>query len=131
MRERYVRNVVMEVSSHAIALQRIKGSHFSIVGFTNLTQDHLDFHHTMEEYFLSKAQLFTYEYADKALINIDDAYGKLLASKSEIPVITFSLTDSHADWMMKAAIANQSGYEITIRGAGGILIEGQAVEFIW
>ena len=61
MRERHMRNLVMEVSSHAITLDRIRGSHFAVVGFTNLSQDHLDFHRTMEEYFLAKSKLFTFE----------------------------------------------------------------------
>ena len=71
MRERHMRHLVMEVSSHAISLKRIQGSHFSIVGFTNLSQDHLDFHGDMESYFAAKSKLFTFEYADTAYINID------------------------------------------------------------
>ena len=58
MRERHMRNLVMEVSSHAIALERIRGSHFAVVAFTNLSQDHLDFHKTMDAYFATKAKLF-------------------------------------------------------------------------
>jgi len=61
MRERHCRNLVMEVSSHAIALERIRGSYFAAVGFTNLSQDHLDFHPSMEDYFATKSKLFTYE----------------------------------------------------------------------
>ena len=75
MRERHMRNLVMEVSSHAIALERIRGSHFAVVAFTNLSQDHLDFHKTMDAYFAAKAKLFSFEFADLAVINIDDAYG--------------------------------------------------------
>lgn len=75
MRERHMRNIIMEVSSHAISLERIRGSHFAVVGFTNLSQDHLDFHKSMESYFKVKAELFTYEFADLAVINIDDQYG--------------------------------------------------------
>jgi UDP-N-acetylmuramoyl-L-alanyl-D-glutamate--2,6-diaminopimelate ligase len=55
MRERHMRNLVMEVSSHAISLERIRGSHFAVVAFTNLSQDHLDFHKTMQAYFEAKA----------------------------------------------------------------------------
>ena len=54
MRERHMRNLVMEVSSHAIALDRIRGSHFAVVAFTNLSQDHLDFHKTMDNYFAAR-----------------------------------------------------------------------------
>lgn len=75
MRERHMRNLVMEVSSHAISLERIRGSHFAVVAFTNLSQDHLDFHKTMDDYFAAKSKLFTFEFAELAVINIDDAYG--------------------------------------------------------
>ncbi|NCX37990.1 MAG: UDP-N-acetylmuramyl tripeptide synthase, partial [Actinobacteria bacterium] len=75
MRERHMRNLIMEVSSHAITLERIRGSHFAVVGFTNLSQDHLDFHKDMEDYFAAKAKLFTFEYADLAVINLDNPYG--------------------------------------------------------
>jgi UDP-N-acetylmuramoyl-L-alanyl-D-glutamate--2,6-diaminopimelate ligase len=57
MRERHMRNLVMEVSSHAIALERIRGSHFAVVAFTNLSQDHLDFHRDLEDYFRAKTLL--------------------------------------------------------------------------
>ena len=95
MRERHLRNLVMEVSSHAITLERIRGSHFAVVGFTNLSQDHLDFHKNMEEYFAAKAKLFTYEYADLAVINLDDSYGKRLAQETELPVISLSRSDKN------------------------------------
>ena len=71
--------VSMEVSSHAIDLKRILGTRFSVVAFSNLTQDHLDYHKTMEAYFEAKAALFSPEYAGKAAICIDDAYGERLA----------------------------------------------------
>ncbi len=67
-------HVVMEVSSHAIALDRIGGIHYNAAAFTNLTEDHLDFHKTMEAYRDTKAQLFAR--CDRAVINLDDPYGK-------------------------------------------------------
>lgn len=124
MRERHVRNLVMEVSSHAISLERIRGSHFSIVAFTNLTQDHLDFHHSMEEYFQAKAALFTFEYSDLAVINIDDPYGRRLSADIEIPIVTLSRHDRRADWSYVSTHPNHHGNDVVIRGAGGILIEG-------
>ncbi|MGI6217618.1 MAG: UDP-N-acetylmuramoyl-L-alanyl-D-glutamate--2,6-diaminopimelate ligase [Coriobacteriales bacterium] len=72
------REVAMEVSSHAIDLRRILGTKFSVVAFSNLTQDHLDYHKTMENYFQAKAALFSPEYSDKAAICIDGDYGKRL-----------------------------------------------------
>ena len=125
MRERHLRNLVMEVSSHAISLERIRGSHFAVVGFTNLTQDHLDFHVSMEEYFLAKAKLFTFEYADLAVINIDDPYGSRLAAMTELPFLTLSRKNSKADWHYASISHDYTGASVSIRGSGGILIEGK------
>jgi UDP-N-acetylmuramoyl-L-alanyl-D-glutamate--2,6-diaminopimelate ligase len=70
---------VLEVSSHALALHRVDGTRFDAVVFTNLGRDHLDLHGSHEEYFRAKARLFTPEFAPLALINVDDAHGRLLA----------------------------------------------------
>ena len=125
MRERHMRNLVMEVSSHAITLERIRGSHFAVVGFTNLSQDHLDFHKNMEEYFAAKAKLFTFEYADLALINIDDSYGKRLAEITQLPVVTLSRLDTKANWHYSSLTSDYVGASVSVRGTGGILIEGK------
>ena len=125
MRERHMRNLVMEVSSHAITLERIRGSHFAVVGFTNLSQDHLDFHKDMEDYFQAKAKLFTFEYADLAVINIDDAYGKRLAELTQLPVVTLSRLDTKASWHYVSITSDYVGASLSIRGSGGILIEGK------
>ena len=127
MRERHMRNLVMEVSSHAITLERIRGSHFAVVGFTNLSQDHLDFHKSMEEYFLAKAKLFTFEYADLAVINIDDVYGARLAAMTELPVMSLSRTNTKATWHFTSITRDYVGAAIAIRGSGGILIEGKTI----
>ena len=125
MRERHMRNLIMEVSSHAVTLERIRGSHFAVVGFTNLSQDHLDFHKDMEDYFAAKAKLFTYEYADLAVINIDDPYGKRLSSQTELPVLTLSRVDTAATWHYVSIASDYVGASLIIRGSGGILIEGK------
>ncbi len=125
MRERHMRNLVMEVSSHAITLERIRGSHFAVVGFTNLSQDHLDFHKNMEEYFAAKAKLFTFEYADLAVINIDDSYGKRLAEITQLPVVTLSRLDTKANWHYSSLTSDYVGAWVSVRGTGGILIEGK------
>lgn len=127
MRERHMRNLVMEVSSHAITLDRIRGSHFAVVGFTNLSQDHLDFHKTMEEYFLAKSKLFTFEYGDLAVINIDDPYGARLAAQTELPVVGLSRTNTKATWYFASITRDLLGASVAIRGSGGILIEGKTV----
>lgn len=123
MKERHMRHLVMEVSSHAIALQRIKGAHFSYVGFTNLTQDHLDFHGSMQEYFAVKSKLFTFEFADLGFINIDDPYGAQLAEKCEIPVVSLSRTNQSAEWHLVDHVDERTCVALRIRGTGGILIE--------
>lgn len=125
MHERHMRHMIMEVSSHSIALKRILGSHFSAVGFTNLSQDHLDFHKDMESYFQAKAALFTYEYADQAFINIDNSYGKRLFESSEIPAVSLSRSNIKAQWHFTEIYPTASGYDFTIRGREGILIESR------
>lgn len=123
MRERHCRNLVMEVSSHAIAQERIRGAHFNIAAFTNLSQDHLDYHGTIEAYFSEKSKLFSYEYADIALINIDDQYGVQLSQQCEIPTLSLSRLNPEADWYYTSIETGVSRTEISIRGTGGILIE--------
>ena len=125
MRERHMRNLVMEVSSHAISLERIRGSHFAVVGFTNLSQDHLDFHKTMQDYFAAKSKLFTFEFADLAVINIDDSYGLKLAAQTELPVMSVSRHNQSATWHYVSIAHDYSGAHVAIRGSGGILIEGK------
>jgi len=125
MRERHMRHLVMEVSSHALSMNRVKASHFAIVGFTNLSQDHLDFHKDMESYFKAKAALFSYEYADFGFINIDNEYGARLATECQIPVATLSRSNPVAQWHFTQIHPISSGAEISIRGNGGILIESK------
>lgn len=93
-----ITHVVMEVTSHALVLNRVDGIHFRVVVFTNLSQDHLDFHETMEQYFRAKAQLFTTMRADEAVVNADDPHGRLLLAAAQIPTTSFQLslaTDVH------------------------------------
>ena len=98
--------VVLEVSSHALALDRVEGCEFDVAVFTNLTQDHLDFHETMESYYRAKSRLFR-EFIvpaakagpKRAIINIDDAWGVRLRAETPVPVWTYSLrqgADLHA-----------------------------------
>ncbi len=78
--------VALEVSSHALVQQRVEGLRFSVVAFTNLSHDHLDYHGSMDEYFAAKAQLFTPEHAQCAVIWCDDVYGEKLASSITLGV---------------------------------------------
>ncbi len=91
-RERSV--VAMEVSSHALDQHRVVGSHFAVVAFTNLSHDHLDYHHTMEAYFATKARLFDAAYSSRAVIWVDDAYGATLASSTSLSVVPVSRRDA-------------------------------------
>ncbi len=82
-------HVVMEVSSHAVALERIGGVHYNVAAFTNLTEDHLDFHKTMENYCDAKAELFAR--CDRAVVNGDDPWSGRILRKAVCPVLTTSL----------------------------------------
>ncbi|MBN2405256.1 MAG: UDP-N-acetylmuramoyl-L-alanyl-D-glutamate--2,6-diaminopimelate ligase [Coriobacteriia bacterium] len=74
----------IEVSSHAIDLHRVDGVHFAVAAFTNLTQDHLDYHHTLEEYFAVKRRLLSDLDVSGRVVNIDDEYGRMLATELDI-----------------------------------------------
>ena len=90
---------VMEVSSHALVQGRVKACSFEAAVFTNLTQDHLDYHKDMEDYFQAKSLLFTDEYLKgRAIINLDDEYGKRIIDRLDSnKVWTYSVEDSSAD----------------------------------
>ena len=90
MRDSGCTHVVMEVSSHAITLERIGGVRFDVAAFTNLTEDHLDFHKTMDAYCDAKAELF--RRCDRAVVNADDSYAGRILSAAACPVLTTSVT---------------------------------------
>lgn len=84
----------MEVSSHALAFGRIDAVEFNVAGFTNLTQDHLDLHGGMQDYFDTKAALFTPAHAKAAVITIDDAWGVRMAEAATVPTTTLSTANA-------------------------------------
>ncbi|HEY3726861.1 MAG TPA: UDP-N-acetylmuramoyl-L-alanyl-D-glutamate--2,6-diaminopimelate ligase [Solirubrobacteraceae bacterium] len=95
---------VIEVSSHALELRRADAIHYAAAIFTNLTQDHLDFHPTMEEYFAAKRRLFVDLETRRAVINIDDPYGARLVAELTDPITfgvrnpaTYRATEVHTD----------------------------------
>jgi UDP-N-acetylmuramoyl-L-alanyl-D-glutamate--2,6-diaminopimelate ligase len=92
MRDAGCKYVVMEVSSHAIALERIGGVHFDVAAFTNLTEDHLDFHKTMENYCDTKAELFNR--CDKAVLNCDDSWFERISQNVKCDMLTTSVKGS-------------------------------------
>ncbi len=88
MRDSHCTHVVMEVSSHALTLERVGGVHYHVAAFTNLTEDHLDFHKTMDAYCDAKAELF--RRCDKGVLNRDDGYFDRFASAATCNVLTTS-----------------------------------------
>ncbi len=120
MRERGLAAAAMEVSSHAISYQRVDGLTFDVAGFTNLTQDHLDLHHTMDDYFATKAELFTPGRARKAVVAVDDEWGRRLAGAVEVPVTTLgTVPGTAADWTVASASPRGLGTEFTLHGPEG------------
>ena len=98
MREAGATRIAMEVSSHGLALRRVDGTRFAAAAFTNLSQDHLDFHADLEDYFLAKARLFTRDFTPIGVINVDDPYGRRLALSAPVDVVRVSaLGDTPAD----------------------------------
>lgn len=119
MAEKSLEAVVMEVSSHALAFGRVDGLVFDVSGFTNLTQDHLDLHGTMEEYAATKAELFSSRHSKFAVIVVDDEWGRALVEAAEVPVLTL-LTEpgltGDADWRVSTAEADGMGWRIELTG---------------
>lgn len=112
-----ITDVAVEVSSHAMAMGRVNGTDFDVVAFTNLSQDHLDYHHTMEEYFLAKASLFDKRWAPLGVSWVDDPWGKRLAEESPIPVVTVG-TEPNVDVMVSYLSDSPVGstFEIVLAG---------------
>ncbi|HEY2652155.1 MAG TPA: UDP-N-acetylmuramoyl-L-alanyl-D-glutamate--2,6-diaminopimelate ligase [Solirubrobacteraceae bacterium] len=109
----------MEVSSHALELHRTDAIHFAVAIFTNLTQDHLDFHPTMEDYFLAKRRLFVDAAPASSVVNVDDAYGARLAGDLDDP-ITFAL-ERDATYRAVDVQTGLDGSQFTIDGPDGAL----------
>ena len=108
----------MEVSSHALELRRADAIHFSAAVFTNLTQDHLDFHGTMEEYFQAKRRLFVDGRSGHAVINVDDPYGTRLAA--EVPgAVTFAV-EHGATYRASEVQTGLGGSRFTLDGPDGV-----------
>jgi UDP-N-acetylmuramoyl-L-alanyl-D-glutamate--2,6-diaminopimelate ligase len=113
MRERSVAAVAMEVSSHALALGRVDGLVFDIAAFTNLSQDHLDFHPTMADYEAAKAALFTPERSKRGVVNCDDPAGRRILHAGLIPMTTYG---EDADWRAHQVDMRADGSTFRLRG---------------
>jgi UDP-N-acetylmuramoyl-L-alanyl-D-glutamate--2,6-diaminopimelate ligase len=124
MVERGNTHLAMEVSSIAIDQGRINSAKYKVVAFSNLTQDHLDYHKSMDQYFDAKAKLFTPEFAQNAVINIDDQYGQKLYKMSKLPNKTVSRSDQSADWHYRKIESLSDGYKVEISDKSGQIISG-------
>ncbi|HZP50312.1 UDP-N-acetylmuramoyl-L-alanyl-D-glutamate--2,6-diaminopimelate ligase [Actinocrinis sp.] len=125
MREDGVGAVAMEVSSHALAYGRTAGIRYAVAAFTNLTQDHLDFHADLEDYFEAKAKLFTPGYTEFSVLNTDDAYGRRIAQRltdADLPHWTFSAHGEHSAHEEPAAHWRAEDVEPTPEGSRFTLI---------
>ena len=107
-------HVVMEVSSHAISLERIGGIHYDVAAFTNLTEDHLDFHKTMDAYCDAKAELF--RRCSRAVVNRDDPYAPRILSAAQCPVLT---TSAHGEAGLYAQDVELSSDHIRFAAVSG------------
>ncbi len=111
---------VVEVSSHALVLERVTGCRFDAAVFTNLTRDHLDFHKTMEEYYEAKRRLFALRKHDAwAVINVDDLFGRRLLAEVGPPLATFSPTGAPADFRAESTRCDLSGTYFDVAHGGG------------
>ncbi|MDQ3983423.1 MAG: UDP-N-acetylmuramoyl-L-alanyl-D-glutamate--2,6-diaminopimelate ligase [Actinomycetota bacterium] len=86
-----VDSVAMEVTSHALALHRVESLRFAAAAFTNLTQDHLDFHESMEDYFEAKRKLFVADRLERGAVNADEVYGRKLLDATDVPCVSFGI----------------------------------------
>lgn len=127
--ENGARAISMEVSSHALTLGRVNGTRFKTVGFTNLSQDHLDFHKNMQDYFEAKTLLFNDNFSNQAIITTNDSWGKKLESLTKINVESLGgdvenywrVTDitaalGHVDF--KLTKSNKQSFNINLSFAG-------------
>jgi UDP-N-acetylmuramoyl-L-alanyl-D-glutamate--2,6-diaminopimelate ligase len=116
MRDAGVEVVAMEVSSHALAQHRVDGVRVDVAVFTNLSQDHLDYHPSMDAYFEAKARLFTPSMAKRGVVNADDPFGARLLVAPDIPMSTFGV-DAEADLRATDLDVDAEGIRFSVPGA--------------
>lgn len=139
MRDEGVTHVVMEVSSHALMLGRVTGSDFDVAAFTNLSQDHLDFHPTMEDYFQAKALFFdpaSELRATRSVICVDDEWGRRMAALAEAPVtvattggadVTAELVRIDDQGRQRIQLTADDSYEFTLPMPGAFNVANAAL----
>jgi len=120
MLEAGVSHCVMEASSHALALERVWGCRFAAALFTNLTQDHLDFHGDMQTYYAAKARLFRGYPLGVAVVNGDDPYGALLLRETQAPRLTYGFS-AEADVCVAHLVMSRQGIELQAKVQGQLV----------
>ena len=136
---------VIELSAHALSLQRVDGIVFDVAAFTNLQHDHLDYYGDMENYFQAKALLFTPEHSRRAVVCVDDEWGRRLAKQATVPVTTVSaLTEESADWQVRDITPDKTigrtvftlvdpsgkGHRVAMPILGGVNVQNTAVAIV-
>lgn len=118
MRDAGCTHMIMEVSSHSLVLDRVHGIRFAVGAFTNLTQDHLDFHKTMEEYRRAKALLFAV--SEKGVVNLDDDAAQAMLEDAACPCLTFSCEKDAADLTAKNIQLHADGVSFLANTKGAL-----------
>jgi UDP-N-acetylmuramoyl-L-alanyl-D-glutamate--2,6-diaminopimelate ligase len=124
MRRAGVECVAMEVSSHALAQGRVDGITFDVAAFTNLSQDHLDFHGDMQRYFAAKAELFTPARCRRAVVVVDDDWGRRLVEQATVPTQTVTArVGGSADWApTRVGRHRDGGWDVDVRGPADLTL---------
>ena len=120
MREEGVRAVAIEVSAQALSRHRVDGIEFDVVGFTNLSHDHLDDYTAMDDYFEAKLELFQPDRARRGVVTVDSDWGRALVEQSRIPVTTLSSSPgSDAEWVLTVDEETLTNTAFTLEGPEG------------
>ena len=126
MREKGVTSVAIEVSAQALSQLRVDGLYFDVVGFTNLSHDHLDDYKDMQEYLEAKLPLFTKQRAKRGVVCLDTKYGKDFVKQSEIPVVTItSELGVNADWHVAVTAETPKYTSFVLAGPDGVNIRSK------
>jgi UDP-N-acetylmuramoyl-L-alanyl-D-glutamate--2,6-diaminopimelate ligase len=126
MREKGVTSVAVEVSAQALSQLRVDGMHFDVVGFTNLSHDHLDDYADMQAYLEAKLPLFTKKRAERGVVCLDTIYGKDFVKQSEIPVVTItSRIGVDADWHVGITAETPAYTSFVLAGPNGVNIRSR------
>lgn len=132
MREAGVDAVAVEVSAQALSRHRVDGLLFDVVGFTNLTHDHLDDYADMDEYFMAKLPLFFADRGRRGVVSLDSPYGARVVTEARIPVVTItSHADVEADWRVVITEEHPSHTGFRLVGPGGRRIETRVPLIGW